>query len=830
MRDIAIQTIQDIIITGIITQSSIRLLEDAVSVISQAEWGDISDELGLTLGLENPPYNRELIHLCTLNALLVPKFLTKFLLWIADGPEYAYQRFISLQGSLRFVDSDFLQHFPNLKKRLESGVRFLFYRLVYKQAELLHPAIQLLTSDGGLWSPGGLWSHTYQTLVAEELKSYLRHMNPHADLDFSFESVSSPLFKELLADIYRFWDDETEPSLDSRYHPLAVVFEKTEQPHLAAIFYQISQGYVPKAVVHRLSVVKLPPRLYGLILQPEAGSQFPKADLSTLTPPPSNSIANPPEVDIPEKIVVEPETEDFSIGEEVVIPATTENTSPEDSSLDQEEVIAPTTEEPPANVKPAALEPTLPPKTALKRMMLRGKVSLDLISSLEYAIPQTSKSEWLEMTDALGATTAMTQGIYTHQIARLYTLKSIVLPSFLPEFLVWLHQSKDSQSHYAASLELQQKIYKEISKISYKFTAIRKQLQRGICIIISNLVNNPTVLTEACLFFSSSTGLWSSEYRKYLYPSLENDLDLMRRHIYGQKHLSFQATEYPEWKNFLSGLTSTWREPSVKKKEYLPLAKLFEEAKTPKLAAFFYQVSKGEIHKSLFFKVSQREWQDQLFGIRIKRQMELGDVIDIVFFANVNLGGIDMDRLTAILLFAVVCVIGGVGGSVISARSTNNKVIEVVEGELREKEQEIESWQVFETHILRTQPALDQLRQNLNADLEAFTLRENPQISRNDIESNKQIVFIQLLKEVLIPEDNWSFSESLKDFLNPEGDDIQRDDIQYYSMFQDKEHGDTFIQAVKAYQNRNGLAQDGIIDPGGATIQKLAADIREKLR
>ncbi|MFP4653852.1 MAG: peptidoglycan-binding domain-containing protein, partial [Phormidium sp.] len=322
-------------------------------------------------------------------------------------------------------------------------------------------------------------------------------------------------------------------------------------------------------------------------------------------------------------------------------------------------------------------------------------------------------------------------------------------------------------------------------------------------------------------------------YRKSLYPKLENDLDLMRRHTYGQKGLSFQATEYPEWKNFLGVLTSVWKLSGVKKKEYLPLAKLFEEAKTSKLAAFFYQVSKGEIHKSLFFKVSQREWQDQLFGIRIKRQMDLEDVIDIVFFANVNLGGIDMNRLTAILLFAVVFVIGGVGGSVISDRSTNEVVearTETIQGELTEKEQEIESWQLFEKHILRTQTALVQLRQDLNEELEAFTLRENPQISRNDIESNKQTVFIQLLKEVLIPEDNWSFSESLKDFLNPEGDDIQRDDIQYTLMFEDKEYGDKFIQAVKAYQNRNGLAQDGIIDPGGATIQKLAADIREKLR
>ncbi|NMG59850.1 peptidoglycan-binding protein [Geitlerinema sp. P-1104] len=814
MRDIARQTIQDIIITGTITRSSISLLEDAVSVISQAEWGDISDELGLTLGLEDPAYNRELIYLCTLHALLVPKFLTKFLLWIADAPEYAYQMSITLQGSLRFVDSDVLQHFPNLKKRLESGVRFLFYRLVYKQAELLHPAIKLLTSD---W---GLWSHTYQTWVAEELKSYLRHMNPYADVDFSFESVSSPLFQELLADIYRFWDDETEPNLDSRYHPLAVVFERTQQPHLAAIFYQISQGYVPKAVVDRLSVVRLPPRLYGLILEPEAGSSFQKADPSTLTPPPSQSITNPPEVDISEEVVGEPETEDPSLDEDVVIPATTENSSPEESLIDEEVVNPAITEKPPANVKPAPPEPTLPPKTALKRMMQRGKVSLDLISSLEYAIPETSKSEWLEMTDALGATTAMMQGIYTDQIVRLYTLQSIVLPNFLPDFLNWLHQSKASKTHYVASLELQKKIDKEISNTVYDFTAIRKQIQRGICIIISNLVYNPSVLPEACLFFSSSIGLWSREYRTSLYPKLENDLSLMHRNVYGQKNLSFQATQYPEWKIFLEKITLIWQYTNVKNKNLLPLAQLFEAAKTPKLAAFFYQVSKGEIPKSIFIKVSKREWQDQLFGIKIKRQIDWEDVIEILFLTNVDIGGIQMTRLTAILLFACFGVTGFIGGLMISGGSSQRVVEETsyeLQNELMRKQEEIGSWKKFEQHIQHTQPALEQLQENLTNNLNTF-IRNPPQEFPPEVnrytegDLNREGVFILFLKEVLST------------------DEVPYEMIQYAFIFQEKEHGDIFIRAVKYYQERHGLPADGIIDPGGATSQLLEEDIRERLR
>ncbi|MCC5896391.1 MAG: peptidoglycan-binding protein [Phormidium sp. BM_Day4_Bin.17] len=490
-----------------------------------------------------------------------------------------------------------------------------------------------------------------------------------------------------------------------------------------------------------------------------------------------------------------------------------------------------------AIVRSSASPPPIPGdsniKTAIKACM-NGRVKINHIQSIENALdnPNLDEKYWTKLLDKQGASQAISGGLYADRNFRLLTLKAIVIPSFLPNFLDWMDQPKQLNNYYLSTLKFQTEILNKLGKNLEKTSKISENLERGICGLIPHLVKNPQLLDAASLLLGSSTGLWSSQYRKSLYPKLENDLDLMRRHIYGHKGLSFQATEYPEWKNFLSELTSIWKFSKVKKKQYLPLAKLFEEAKTPKLAAFFYQVSKGEIHKSLFFKVSQREWQDQLFGIRIKRQMDLEDVIDIVFFANVDLGGINMNRLTAILLFAVVFVMGGVGASVISARSTNELVderTETIRGKLTEKEQEIESWQLFEKHILRTQPALDQLRHNLNADLEAF-IRDNPPGSNNHIASNPTNIFIQLLKEVLIPEDNWSFSESLKDFLNPEGEDIQRDDIQYYSMFREKEQGDTFIQAVKAYQNRNGLAQDGIIDSEGETIQKLAADIREKLR
>ena len=471
-----------------------------------------------------------------------------------------------------------------------------------------------------------------------------------------------------------------------------------------------------------------------------------------------------------------------------------------------------------AIVRSSASSPPMPGDTKIKtaiKACINGRVRLSHIETLEEALnnPQLDEKFWTKLLDKQGASQALNGPLYSSNTIYLLTLKAIITPSFLSSFLQWINQPKQLQSYYQESLKFQSGILNIVGKKSEKIPNISKHLERGICSLIPHLVKNPQMLDAASLLLGSSTGLWSNQYRKSLYSKLENDLDLMRRHTYGQKNLAFQATEYPEWKNFLGQLTPIWQFSNVKKKEYLPLAQLFEEAKTPKLAAFFYQVSKGEIHKSLFFKVSNREWQDQLFGIRIKRQMDLEDVIDIVFFANVNLGGIDMNRLTAILLFAVVFVLGAVGGSVIAdnraysqLQDTNDSLDKKLEKIETNKQQELESWQKFEEHIQRTQPALEQLQENLTDNLDAF-IRNPPPEFPPEVTRDRGGVFIHLLKEVL--ELNGNF--------------------QYTLMSQEKEHGDIFIRAVKAYQNRKGLKVDGIIDEEGATIQQLQGDISAQL-
>jgi hypothetical protein len=480
-----------------------------------------------------------------------------------------------------------------------------------------------------------------------------------------------------------------------------------------------------------------------------------------------------------------------------------------------------------ARVSRAASGTPIPGDTKIQaaiKAFMNGRLKTDHVEVLENALktPEIDEKYWTKVLDKQGASQARSGGLYSERNIRLLTLKAIVVPKSLPDFLLWLNQSKDSESHGQASYKAQLDILKKIGNKIENIPEIGKNLEQGLCHLIPYLVQNSKILEEACVLLESQNGLWWSQFRKSLYPKLENDLELMRKNVYGQKNLPFQATQYPEWKNFLSQLTSVWQFDSVQKRQYLPLAEWFEAAKTPKLAAFFYQVSKKEVPKALFFRVSNQEWYDQLFGIRIRREMDWRDVVNFVFFANVNLGGIDMNRLTAILLFAVVFVIGGFGGSMISDRSTDKVVEERTEeieeesndkqDEIDEQQNEIESWEIFANHIDRTKPALEQLQENLTNNLDAF-IRNPPQELPSGVNSDRAGVFIHFLKEVLAT------------------DEVPYEMIQHALIFQEKEHGDNFIKAVKAYQERNELEPaDGIIDSGRATSQKLEADIREELR
>lgn len=101
-----------------------------------------------------------------------------------------------------------------------------------------------------LISQSGLWGQVYP-LVSENLENVLNEIK-YRQNSGSLES-EYPQWSSLLKKIHKFWypqiiHDHNDKKLTKYYKNLTELFEKLETTKLAAIFYQIGEGSVPKSL------------------------------------------------------------------------------------------------------------------------------------------------------------------------------------------------------------------------------------------------------------------------------------------------------------------------------------------------------------------------------------------------------------------------------------------------------------------------------------------------------------------------------------------------------------------------------------------------------
>lgn len=147
-------------------------------------------------------------------------------------------------------------------------------------------------------------------------------------------------------------------------------------------------------------------------------------------------------------------------------------------------------------------------KTAIKAVM-SGRVKQEHIITLENALgnPQLNKDYWKSILDKEGASEAFIENVYGDRYVRLLTLKAILIPQFLPDFLAWLANSKEWEIHYATSLKLQESILQEAPRFAEDFPRLSESLKRGIGQVFYRLIDRPKILKESQLLLTGS-GLW----------------------------------------------------------------------------------------------------------------------------------------------------------------------------------------------------------------------------------------------------------------------------------------------------------------------------------
>ncbi|WP_424097521.1 hypothetical protein [Moorena producens] len=88
-------------------------------------------------------------------------------------------------------------------------------------------------------------------------------------------------------------------------------------------------------------------------------------------------------------------------------------------------------------------------KSAIKRLMNSSQVKSEAVTEIKTALgnQKITSQYWHRLFDGEGAKHALTQNSYTPQFVRLLTLRAMVIPETLPEFLVWFNQNDRRSKH-----------------------------------------------------------------------------------------------------------------------------------------------------------------------------------------------------------------------------------------------------------------------------------------------------------------------------------------------------------------------------------------------
>ena len=290
---------------------------------------------------------------------------------------------------------------------------------------------------------------------------------------------------------------------------------------------------------------------------------------------------------------------------------------------------------PPKALMPAMLDEQAL-KSAIKSLINSFQVKSEAVFKIVGALgnEQITSEYWHRLFDAQGAKKALSQNLYSPQLVRLITLRAMVIPETLPEFLKWLKIEGGRQkpdSNQAISLKFQQ-------ALSPQFPP--DQLAKGIKFILPQLLAEQITPEAVHWLLAARHSAWKS-CQNVLANDVQADLDNLSspQELSKLSSHSFSCGNQV-WKKLINYLQIIRSRPSHYEPYYKPLAKLFEQIKKDKISAYFYQVSYGEVPKKIFTKAFSSDNlssdPSHTFGLTLRRKLTIDEQIIKHFLVTLN--------------------------------------------------------------------------------------------------------------------------------------------------------------------------------------------------
>ncbi|ULB47091.1 hypothetical protein H4N54_07075 [Limnospira fusiformis KN01] len=477
-------------------------------------------------------------------------------------------------------------------------------------------------------------------------------------------------------------------------------------------------------------------------------------------------------------------------------------------------------------------------KKAVKAIM-NFRTQPEYINSLEIALfhPQMDAQSWNKLLDSRGASKAYQDKIYSEPMVRLLTLKALLIPKFLPDFLIWIQTAPKPDDCWEFCRKLQASIVTEYEKNIHGLQCLTRNVKDGIYSLLSRLITKPKfspsdstikhklrglvhskfdipqLVKATKLLLTQKDGFWSQVYRVYFTKDLVYALtqipDLSEPGV---------IKDYPEEKhNFLTNLQPFWRYPGKTDKNYLSLAQFFEEVGQPDFAAIFYQISTGNVPPNIFSQVFPRRHikQGNLFEMMLIRKKGWRDHFDSaldagIYFVTDNLILIIRGMVIGLLLGAIVLTTILLISSWRTSRyyKTLQASMEEKIATLNKPETLTEISYDNQGRFHRTDEAIKAMITNLTDDINQLPLNTLNSIGIPEkVQDNNEYIVLFCVRQILGIDHN----------------------LQYGEIRQYNERWQKFSDAIKEYQKSKGAnTPDGVIDKDGRTQRWLEEDIRNQ--
>ncbi|PSB54132.1 hypothetical protein C7B67_00225 [filamentous cyanobacterium Phorm 6] len=467
-------------------------------------------------------------------------------------------------------------------------------------------------------------------------------------------------------------------------------------------------------------------------------------------------------------------------------------------------------------------------KSAIKGLISRDKVKPEQVEVIETSINQVKDSDWEVFFNGQGSSQALKQGIYSSQMVRLLTLRAMVIPSTLPEFLDWMQQRGKQEDHYQVSEVFQSEVNNFFTQMAGQPSYILSRINQGVMLIIPRIIQHPELLNPTFWLLSAPSGIWRKSYYQFISPNIKDQLSLVSKwgntlpNVTKTQNSQPSITDDPQWKQLFNQLRVYWQNrPYPPDDKYLPLAELFSGLDEAEMAAFFYQVSLGCVPKKIFSQLKQEGWKPNVpvYGLKIKKQVGLAEYLLV---SLIEIGGKNVP-LAIVFILLILTFMGGFwsGGALNSSKkpgeTTRNDSKNVQQSDMPVDKREGDSAKPGnkQTTIPDSNP------NDSEKELEYRGEGMEPERFQTTIDSIDKIV-----RDVRIKKPEESEEDVLKALREVLGvGDLDYDGAKNY----DNRQQIKLVKAIHSYQGRKFNKPLGYINDKQKTFNALKQDIESRL-